>query len=153
MVYAFSQRGLIPIVLPYIRERDTSTWKQVGEPWTGHTNQINALAVIASGTLLASASSDNCVCFSRCVTFSADGKYILSGGVDQKVSGWAIYEVAFSDDALGITDKFLFIPELLSSHLAQTTQFLCQSLARRCTKKGGYALSDAAKDSALVGRL
>ncbi|OAX35520.1 hypothetical protein K503DRAFT_802760 [Rhizopogon vinicolor AM-OR11-026] len=98
-----------------IREWNASTWKQVGEPWRGHTDQINALAVNASGTLLASASSDNHVRLwrlsdrrnvavfehsqpARCVTFSADGKYILSGGVDQKVSGWAIPKAAFSED-------------------------------------------------------
>ncbi|OJA15635.1 hypothetical protein AZE42_04843, partial [Rhizopogon vesiculosus] len=70
----------------------------------------------ASGTLIASASSDNNVRLwrlsdqrnvavfehsqpARCVTFSAGGKFILSGGVDQKVSGWAIPKVAFSEDA------------------------------------------------------
>ncbi|OJA11026.1 hypothetical protein AZE42_12155, partial [Rhizopogon vesiculosus] len=44
---------------PTIREWDTSTWRRVGDPWSGHTSHINALAVNSTGTLLASASSDN----------------------------------------------------------------------------------------------
>jgi len=88
-----------------IREWDTSTWKQVGDPWRGHNDRINALAVDSTGTFLASASSDkdvrlwrlsdrrNIAIFTHswpahCVTFSADDKYIFSGGVDGKVSEW-----------------------------------------------------------------
>ncbi|KAG2345951.1 WD40 repeat-like protein [Suillus weaverae] len=88
---------------PTIREWDTLTWEQVGHPWRGHTYSINAIAVHPAGTLVASASSDNHVRLWRlsdrrtiaifqhssplkCVTFSADGKYILSGGEDNRIS-------------------------------------------------------------------
>jgi len=43
---------------PTIREWDTSTWQQVGDPWRGHTTkEIHALAM--NSTLVASASNDN----------------------------------------------------------------------------------------------
>ena len=92
-----------------IRERDASTWDQVGDPWMGHTDWINAITVNPDGTLLASASNDNCVRLWRlsdcrtiaafkhsekvyCVTFSTDGKHIFSGGDDKKISQWAVPE-------------------------------------------------------------
>ncbi|KAG2139824.1 uncharacterized protein EDB93DRAFT_1252946 [Suillus bovinus] len=85
---------------PTIREWDTTTWKQVGDPWTGHTHYIYSIAVNATGTLVASSSFDNHIRLWRlsdqrniatfkhssivkCVTFSLDGNYILSGGVDR----------------------------------------------------------------------
>ncbi|KAG2339395.1 hypothetical protein BDR05DRAFT_967930, partial [Suillus weaverae] len=92
---------------PTIREWDTSTWKQVDHPWKGHTCGINAIAIHPAGTLIASASSDNHVRLWRlsdrqtivifqhssiptCVTFSVDGKHILSGGSDNKIIEWAV---------------------------------------------------------------
>src|SRR6267154_193934 len=36
---------------PTIQEWDTSTWKQVGDPWNGHTSHVNAIAVNPAGTL------------------------------------------------------------------------------------------------------
>ncbi|KAG2360098.1 WD40-repeat-containing domain protein [Suillus spraguei] len=86
---------------PAIREWDTSTWKQVSDPWKGHFRDIHAISLNSSGTLLASASHDNRVRLWRlsdrqtiailkhsavvnCVTFSADNKHILSGGMDKK---------------------------------------------------------------------
>ncbi|KAG1738890.1 uncharacterized protein EDB91DRAFT_1249063 [Suillus paluster] len=41
-----------------IREWDTSTWKEVGDGWMGHTDTINAIAINPAGTLVASASDD-----------------------------------------------------------------------------------------------
>lgn len=100
---------------PTIREWDVSTWKQVGEPWNGHATVIKAIVINSAGTLVASASYDNHVrlwrlsdqrtiaCFQHCtlvasVTFSVDGSHILSGGVDKKISEWAVPENALLDD-------------------------------------------------------
>ncbi|KAG2066426.1 WD40 repeat-like protein [Suillus decipiens] len=97
---------------PTIREWDTSTWTQVGDPWKGHFKNIHAISLNSSGTLLASASHDNRVRLWRlsdrqtiaifkhsvvvnCVTFSADDKYVLSGCADKKISQWPT-----SDDTL-----------------------------------------------------
>ncbi|KAG0709236.1 hypothetical protein DFH29DRAFT_1074959 [Suillus ampliporus] len=96
---------------PTIRVWDASTWQQVGDAWTGHTSCINAIAIHPSGTLVASASNDSNVCLWRlsdrqtiaifqhsspmlCVTFSADGKHILSGGQDEMISEWAVPKLA-----------------------------------------------------------
>ncbi|KAG2048147.1 WD40 repeat-like protein [Suillus hirtellus] len=96
-----------------ILEWDTSTWQQVGHPWKGHTDTINAIAIHPTGTLVASASSDKHVrlwqlsdqrtiaifqhsSVQRCVTFSVDGKHILSGGHDNKVSEWVVPQNAHS---------------------------------------------------------
>ncbi|KAG0702300.1 hypothetical protein DFH29DRAFT_1079532 [Suillus ampliporus] len=89
---------------PTIREWDTSTWKQVGDAWTGHTHTIWAIAIHSAGTHVASASEDNHVrlwrlsdrqaiaifqhsSWAACVTFSV-GKHILSGGADSMISEW-----------------------------------------------------------------
>jgi WD40 repeat protein len=88
----------------YIREWDTSTWKQIGD-WTGHTSYVFAIAINSTGTLVASASYDSDVrlwrCSDRqtilqvkhsnsvsCVAFSTDGKHIFSAGFDNKISQW-----------------------------------------------------------------
>jgi len=101
---------------PTIREWDTLTWKQVGDPWEGHSKNIHAISLNSSGTLLASASHDNCVRLWRlsdrrtiaifkhsgevnCVTFSADDKHIFSGGVDRKISEWPIPEDTLPEDS------------------------------------------------------
>jgi WD40 repeat protein len=92
---------------PVIRVWDSSTWKQVGEPWKGHTGNIYMVALNPTGTLLASASGDYQVRLWRfsdqrtiaifkhineavCVTFSTDGKHVLSGGRDKMISKWAV---------------------------------------------------------------
>ncbi|KAG2055872.1 WD40 repeat-like protein, partial [Suillus hirtellus] len=94
---------------PTIRAWDTLTWQQVDGPWKGHFKTIHAISLNSSGTLLASASHDNCVRLWRfsdrrniaifkhsgelnCVTFSVGDKHILSGGVDKKISEWPISE-------------------------------------------------------------
>ncbi|OAX37567.1 WD40 repeat-like protein [Rhizopogon vinicolor AM-OR11-026] len=96
---------------PNIREWDSSTWKQVGDPWTGHSDTIHAIAVNRTGTLIASACKDNHTRLWRpsdrrtiaifkdthevcCVTFSTDGTNILSGGRNMMIKEWAIPESA-----------------------------------------------------------
>ncbi|KAG2340338.1 WD40 repeat-like protein, partial [Suillus weaverae] len=87
-----------------IQEWDTLTWQQVGHPWKGRTS-INAIAIHPAGTLVASASDDHVRLWrlsdrrtiaifrhsspAQSVTFSVDGKHILSGGKDKKISEWA----------------------------------------------------------------
>jgi len=90
-----------------IREWDPLTWEQVGHSWKGHTRAILDIAIHPAGTLVASASYDNHVRLwsllsgrtiaifqhssgLRCVTFSVDGKHILSGGDDKKISEWKL---------------------------------------------------------------
>jgi WD40 repeat protein len=90
-----------------IREWDTLTWEQVGHPWEGHTQAIWSIAIHPAGTLVASTSDDKHVRLwrlsdqrtiaifkhsspLRSVTFSSDGKHILSRGRDKKISEWAV---------------------------------------------------------------
>jgi WD40 repeat protein len=92
---------------PTIREWDTLTWKQVGNPWKGHTSYINAIAIDPTGTLVASASWDNHVRLWQLsdrrtirifehsssvntVTFTFDGRHVYSGGYDKKISKWKV---------------------------------------------------------------
>ncbi|KAG2338713.1 hypothetical protein BDR05DRAFT_969007 [Suillus weaverae] len=92
---------------PTIREWDPFTWQQVGYPWEGHTSIIYAIAIHPAGTLVASASHDNHVRLwrlsdrrtiaifqhsspPRSVAFSTDGKHILTGGEDDKISEWEV---------------------------------------------------------------
>ncbi|KAG0708169.1 hypothetical protein DFH29DRAFT_1075813 [Suillus ampliporus] len=92
---------------PTIREWDTSTRRQVGDPWTGHTNIIWAIAIHPAGTHVASASHDchirlwrlsdrrTIAIFQRslpitCATFTMDGKHIFSGGHGSILSKWGV---------------------------------------------------------------
>jgi len=124
-----------------IREWDTSTWKQVGDPWYGHTHTIRALAVNSTGTLLASASRDNYVRLWRIsdrrmvaefshshtvygVTFSVDGKYIFCGGIDTNITEWGVPEDVLLEDRLNAQTSSsvsfsLFAVPLFLSNLAE----------------------------------
>jgi WD40 repeat protein len=128
---------------PTIRGWDSLTWNQVHDPWSGHTHFINAIAVNSAGTLVASASHDTYVRLWRlsdrrtisvfkhskpvcCVTFSADGKQILSGGRDKKVLEWTVPEDALPVDVsmehpLSIVRPPIFTPsgaQFSQGHLA-----------------------------------
>ncbi|KAG1799729.1 uncharacterized protein HD556DRAFT_1525032 [Suillus plorans] len=113
---------------PTVREWDALSWQQVGIPWTGHTSYIHAIAVNPAGTLVASASDDNYVRLWRlsdrrtiatfnhkspaaCVTFSIDGKHILSGGCDNMISEWILTimtaRIACLDGDLSTAEKLL----------------------------------------------
>jgi len=92
-----------------IRSWDTSTWKQAGDPWIGHDEDVYRIILNPAGTLLASASDDLTVrlwlfptgtelarfihsdCVVR-VAFSVDGRSIFSASLDKKISQWEIPE-------------------------------------------------------------
>ncbi|KAG1726975.1 uncharacterized protein EDB91DRAFT_899684 [Suillus paluster] len=90
---------------PTIREWDTSTWTQVGSPCqASHDNHVYNIAIHPTGTHVASVSHDHVrLCrlsdretiatfkhsgWAACVTFSTDGRHILSGGGDNMISQW-----------------------------------------------------------------
>ena len=99
-----------------IREWDSSTWMQVGEIWRGDSSG-SRVAVNCDGTVIACRTTDNRVClwrlsdrrtiaifqhsdFPYCITFSADGKHMLAGGKDKRISEWAVPEYAWPANAL-----------------------------------------------------
>jgi len=124
---------------PTIREWDTSTWKQVGDPWSGHADSISAIAINSAATLIASASYDNQVRLWRfsdqrsiaifkdsdevyCVNFSTYSNHILSAGANRMVTEWAVPEGSLLEE----TPKeevseagHLSSLKLSSSHFAQ----------------------------------
>ena len=102
---------------PTIREWDTSTWRQVGNPWTGHANDISTIAINSNGALIASASDDHQVRLWRlsdrrtiaifkdvnevyCAAFSTDSKKIFSGSRNTitNLKEWAVPDVALIED-------------------------------------------------------
>lgn len=106
---------------PTIREWDSSTWQQVGDPWEDYDasgarmSRISDIAINNTGTLVASSSDDSYVrlwvlserstvaLFKHsdavfCVTFSADSKHVLSGGVDKKISEWEVPQCYVLED-------------------------------------------------------
>jgi WD40 repeat protein len=101
---------------PTIQEWDLSTGKQVGNIWKGQTGYPWQLAMNRDGTVVASPTTNNRIRlwwvsdrrtiaifqhtdFPCCITFSVDGKHILAGGKDKKISEWAVPEHAWPKDA------------------------------------------------------
>ncbi|OJA08356.1 hypothetical protein AZE42_07424 [Rhizopogon vesiculosus] len=99
-----------------IREWDSSCLKQVGEIWKGDTGNTWCFAVNCNGTIVASPTTENRVRlwqlsdrrtiaifqhsdFPCCITFSTDGRHILTGGKDKKISKWKVPEHAWPDNA------------------------------------------------------
>ena len=100
-----------------VREWDSSTWKEVdcSTLWKGDTGSFTqCIAVNCNGTLVAFLTTDNHVRLLRlsdrrtiaifrhsdspcCIAFSMDGKHILAGGKDKKISEWAVPEHAWPD--------------------------------------------------------
>ncbi|KAG2342511.1 hypothetical protein BDR05DRAFT_348619 [Suillus weaverae] len=136
---------------PTIREWDPLTWQQVGHPWKGHTSNINAIAIHPAGTLVASISSDNHVHLWRLsdqqtiaifqhssplqsVAFSTDGKHILSGGEDKKISEWAVK---------GVHAKFLAITTArdacIAGDLSTTEELLTHGIRTDANDYTSYA--------------
>ncbi|KAJ8588497.1 WD40 repeat-like protein [Rhizopogon salebrosus TDB-379] len=100
-----------------IQEWDSLTWNKIGRQiWKGHTGHQWRMAMNCDGTVVASPTKHNHIRLwwlsdrqtiaifqhsdsPRCVTFSMDGKYILAGGNNQKVSKWAVPEHAWPEGA------------------------------------------------------
>jgi len=92
-----------------IRGWDSSTWEPVHDLdiWKGRTDYHWRLAINRDGTVVASPTTNNRVRLWRlsdrktvaifqhddlpcCVTFSVDGRHVLAGGRDKKISVWAV---------------------------------------------------------------
>jgi WD40 repeat protein len=113
LVWTPNGTRLLSISNPTIREWDSSSWKQVSELWTGQTG--SCIAVNCNGTLVAYYTGNRVrvrrlsdgrtiAIFQHsdsphCITFSTDGKHVLVGGKDKRVSQWAVPEYAALDDA------------------------------------------------------
>ncbi|KAG1893131.1 uncharacterized protein F5891DRAFT_1208096 [Suillus fuscotomentosus] len=134
MAHAFFQE-VIEMIRSTIQEWDTSTWQQVGHAYEGHTDTIHAIAIHPAGTLVASASHYNHVrlwrlsdqrtiaVFQRssameCVTFSVDGKHILSGGFISK--GLALCGKGRTQEARVAFD----VASMFTNHDSEINQFL-----------------------------
>jgi WD40 repeat protein len=94
---------------PVIRSWDTSTWKQVGDPWAGHDDREDIMQIVlnTAGTLLATASADQTIRLWKLstgtevaryehkdavlrVAFSADGRSLFSCDMNKQISQWGI---------------------------------------------------------------
>ncbi|KAG2112521.1 WD40-repeat-containing domain protein [Suillus clintonianus] len=150
------------ILDPTIRVWNSSTWKQVGDPWIGHVHQVNAIAVNPTGTLVASASDDKHVRLWRlsdrrtiaifehsdnvyCVAFSMDGKHIISGSANKKVSQWAVPEVALLEECAVEDMSLLEDPSeqpTNNAHVADSTMLAIDPTIRGACITGDLATAE-----------
>ncbi|KAG1800334.1 uncharacterized protein HD556DRAFT_1028494 [Suillus plorans] len=145
---------------PTIRIWDSSTWQQVGEPCKGHTDTIYMVALNPTGTLIASASEDQQVHLWRlsdrrtiaifkhpnqvyCVTFSADGKHIFSGGRGAMISKWAVpFLEDIPEDQVSVL-KDPLREDTLEEHAANDAQQTdCEILAINTTARNACITGD-----------
>ncbi|KAG1735655.1 hypothetical protein EDD22DRAFT_924654 [Suillus occidentalis] len=150
---------------PTIREWDTSSWTQVGDPWTGHTYKVNSISVHSSGTYAVSASNDNTVRLWQlsdkqtiaifqhaasvvCAAFSADGTHILSGGYDKRVAVWAAPKGTLAVALAAVVDAS---KELVSTSLSNERMISKaeQSLKAEQSFKAEQSLSTMIEQSSL----
>lgn len=149
---------------PTIREWDTSTWEQVGDAWLGHTDDVNVIAIHPTGTLVVSASDDKQIRLWRlsdqrtvsifqhsdrvcCVTFSMDGKHILGGGDDEKISEWVVCKDALPKEtpkAESSDSKILSITTsarnaLILGKLSTAEEILTQEIKAHANDYTSYA--------------
>lgn len=139
---------------PTIHEWDTLTWNQVGDPWTGHTGCIKVITINPAGTLAASASEDNDVrlwqlCDRRTiaifkhshsmqfVTFSIDGKHLLSGGEDNKISKWVVPNLGMNSNILAISVTAR--NALITGDLSDAEELLTQEIGIDTNNYTSYA--------------
>jgi WD40 repeat protein len=119
-----------------ILEWDTLIWQRVGDSWTtGHTDYIYALTVDPNSTLVASGASDNIRLWqlsdrqpvaifqqsSASLTFSVDGKHIISGSYytdNNTVTKWAVEpnNILWEEDA-SYSNEVTFLCVVLSLFL------------------------------------
>ncbi|KAG0699362.1 hypothetical protein DFH29DRAFT_1002055 [Suillus ampliporus] len=148
---------------PTIREWDASTWAQVGDPWTGHTDHIRSIAIHPAGTHVPSASDDNHVRLWRLsdrqtiaifehsfwvarVTFSMDGKHILSGGGDNMISEWEVPKVALPEDPPKEPES----KSLIQRHVSILNS---DNAIRACFMLQIFAINASARNACIAGDL
>lgn len=103
-------------------EEDPTIPQQDSEPScrTGHTSDINTIAIYPTDTPVVSASEDTHVCFWQLsdrrtiaisqhphltdpVTFFTDDKHSLSDGIDMMISEWAVPKDALPEEAINVS--------------------------------------------------
>ncbi|KAG0699367.1 hypothetical protein DFH29DRAFT_1081318 [Suillus ampliporus] len=158
----------------------------VGDPWTGHTQNIRSIAIHPAGTLVASASTDNHVRLWRLsdrrtiaifqhsgwaarVTFSMDGKHILSGGVDNMILEWKVPKVALPEDPPQEPESkvlshlfsapspshlaFSFTPRLKSLIQRHVSILTSDNTIRACFMSQILAINTSARNACIAGDL
>jgi WD40 repeat protein len=127
---------------PVIRSWNTSTWKQVGDPWADNNVRISHITLNPTGTLLASVSDDRTVRLLQLptgrevaryehsslvirVVFSMDGRSLFGGCLDNKILQWDI-----PDDVFAVMHGVPLVEELKSKvTLLITASYITSSCA------------------------
>ncbi|KAG1731643.1 WD40-repeat-containing domain protein [Suillus paluster] len=76
---------------------NSSTWTQYNGPWSASASDDNHVRLLRFSDLRTIAVFKHSGEV-NCVIFSADGRHILSGGVDKKISQWSASEDALPED-------------------------------------------------------